>query len=263
MDRTRWTGVGVLAFLAVMLGTMWFVVGARADRGGREVGQPVPASEAAEEASPAGTSRSAPSPAPTWTGEAEADPAADAPPPSEATSETTSDQTETPGGSEEPTAPEPVRVEPPAAGADGDYTDDEYRAIYEELNRRSVQLARDPDPEQTDLYFSQRCACYDDYAGSLAELQNQGLRGDTDPALVLSFEILAVEDDGSFIASVIDQQQPGRRLDAEDRVVQERGVGKAFESNIRVSPEDGAWKVSQIEYVSDGSPGDAPSTPVP
>lgn len=262
MDRTRWTGIGALAFVVVMLGTTWFVVSARADR---------PAPKAVTQASPSESARagaarsSAPgaTPAPTWGGETDAEPAAEGAPASEAAGgEGATEEEAVPGGSEAPVALEPVAVEPPASGVDGDYTEDEYRAVYEELNRRSVQLARDPDPAQTSLYFSERCACYDDYAANLTELRAEGLRGDTEPALVLAFEVLTVEDDGSFVARIIDQQQPGQSIDASGDIVQERGVGKAFESNVRVSPEDSAWKVSQIEYVSEGSPGDGDPPPV-
>jgi len=266
MDRTRWVGIGVLAFLGVTLGATWFVVDTRADRPASEVMALTSPSESATVDSVTSAEPRA-APAPTWRGAAKAEPAVERAPASDAAGETNQEGAAeegaagVPGGSEPPVALEPVRVEPPTSGVDGDYTKEEYRAVYEELNRRSVQLARDPDPAETALYFSRRCVCYDDYAANLAELRAEGLRGDTQPALVLGFELLMVEEDGSFIAKVIDQQQPGRRLDTRGNVVHERGVGKAFESHVRVSPEDNTWKISQIAYISEGSPGDPPPTP--
>lgn len=266
MDRTRWVGIGVLAFLGVTLGATWFIVNARADGPASEVmpltspAESATVDAASSERGAAPSSERGAAPAPTWRGEADAEPAVGGAPTSEAASEATEDPaTEVPGGPEAPVALEPVRVEPPASGVDGDYTEDEYRAVYEELNRRSVQLALAPDPDQIDLFFSERCACYSDYRSDLSEGQASGTSTTTEPALVLAFDLLTVEDDGSFIARVVDQQQPGRAVDEQGTVVSESGIGKPFESNIRVSPEDGVWKVSQIDYVTEGSPNDPPS----
>lgn len=257
MDRTRWVGIGVAAFVAVMLGTTWFVVNGRDDGAARAASPLVPPSDQATASAVEESQRTA-LPAPTWSGEADSEPASPTGLSSEAANSEAATERDVPSGSEEPPTLEPVPVEPPASGVQGDYTDDEYRAIYEELNRRSVQLGLAPDPEQIDLFFSERCVCYSDYQTDLREGQQSGVTTTTGPAFVLAFDVIVVEDDGSFIARVVDQQQPGRAVDAEGNVVSESGVGKPFESNIRLSPEDGRWKVSQIEYVSEGSPNDPP-----
>lgn len=196
----------------------------------------------------------------------------DSEPPTAATEadEPTADPTSEP---EEPTETEPepsqeeeypvesVPVDPPAAGPDGEYTEAEYRAIYTEHQDRSSQFATtsDFDPDDLGLFFTEECQCWDDFYQYLVEERETGEYTIGPPPVVVSFDLLRVEDDGSFVARVIDQQQAAtQRFAADGALLEEIPPGAPFESEVRVTPTPDGWRTTQLVYITE-VPAEQPS----
>lgn len=236
MDRTRWVGVAVLVAIVGMLGAMTTVVAGREDSMARGVSSTPQVAEA-DTSEPVSAERQRPAPAPTWTGEE--DPAADPQDVAGGTEEVpdpASDGGQAGLGGEEEggegsdttgpepmSPPQPVPVEPPAAGEGGEYTEEEYRAIYEEHNRRVGLISTRPDfdPNELALYWSSNCPCWTPYFDDFFALSAAGQYDEGSPAIVLAFELERVHPDGSFTAHVIDQRRAGRTLDAAGNTVAE------------------------------------------
>lgn len=148
---------------------------------------------------------------------------------------------------------EPVPVEPPAGDT---YTEDEYRAIYEEHQARSSQFATAPDfnPDDLGLFFTPECQCWEDYYQYLLELHAADRHGAGPPPVVLSFRLLDVEADGSFVARVIDQQQGVSQLLSRDgTMVEEFPPSAPFESEVTVTPTSEGWRTSGLIFITEQS----------
>lgn len=184
--------------------------------------------------------------------------------------EPTADPTSEP---EEPTETEPepsqeeeypvesVPVDPPAAGPDGEYTEAEYRAIYTEHQDRSSQFATTPDFDLDDLglFFTEECQCWDDFYQYLVDERETGEYTIGPPPVVVGFDLLRVEDDGSFVARVIDQQQATtQRFAADGTLLEEYPPGAPFESEVRVTPTPDGWRTTQLVYITE-VPAEQPS----
>lgn len=195
----------------------------------------------------------------------------DSEPPTAATTEADEPTADPAPEPEEPTEPEPsqeeeypvesVPVDPPAAGPDGEYTEAEYRAIYTEHQDRSSQFATTSDFDLDDLglFFTEECQCWDDFYQYLLEERETGEYTIGPPPVVVSFDLLRVEDDGSFVARVIDQQQATtQRFAADGTLLEEFPPGAPFESEVRVTPTPDGWRTTQLVYITE-VPAEQPS----
>lgn len=231
MLGSRLLSVALLVVLLVGLGTAGYLqVAGRAGESSPQAATPPPPSpspRAEPRAAPTHPSRPAPTPSPT---------PEPAPSPAEA----------------RPPSSEPVPVEPPAGDA---YTEDEYRAIYEDLNAGVGWITTRPgfDPEELRIYVSDECPCLNPLLGQFRARQEAGEVVEGIPTTVLSFVLEDVEPDGTFVARVIDQRSPGRVLDQAGTVIAEYGQQSPFESRVWVTPTPQGWRLTGLEYLTEAT----------
>lgn len=151
-----------------------------------------------------------------------------------------------------PPTSEPVPVEPPAGEA---YTEDEYRAIYEDLNAGVGWITTRPgfDPEELRIYVSEDCPCLEPFLNQFRGTQDASELVDGIPPTVLSFALETVEANGTFVARIIDQRSRGRVLDEAGVVIAEYDQQQPFESRVRVAPTPNGWQLTGLEYLSETS----------
>lgn len=231
----RSLAVVALVVLVTGLGTIGYLQVAG------EAGEPPPAPASASSPTPTPSAKPEPIVAPTRAPRPEPSPSP------------TAEPTPTPNAAESrPPSSEPVPVEPPAGDA---YTEDEYRAIYEDLNLGIGWITTRPgfDPEELRLYVSEDCPCLQPLLDQFEGRRAAGEVVDGVPIELLSFILDEVREDGTFIARIIDQRGPGRVLGEGGEVLTEYGAKPPFESRVYVTPEGEAWRLSGLDYLTDMS----------
>lgn len=239
----RSLAVVALVVLVTGLGTIGYLQVAG------EAGEPPPAPASASSPTPTPSAKPEPIVAPTRAPRPEPSPSP------------TAEPTPTPNAAESrPPSSEPVPVEPPAGDA---YTEDEYRAIYEDLNAGVGWISTRPgfDPEELRLYVSEECPCLQPLLEQFRATSEAGDLVEGIPTTVLSFVLEGVDPDGAFVARIIDQRSPGRVLDQTGAVIAESGEQPPFESRVRVTPTPSGWRLTGLEYLTEVTKSIGPEQP--
>lgn len=233
----RSLAVVALVVLVTGLGTIGYLQVAG------EAGEPPPAPAPASSPTPTPSAKPEPIVAPTRAPRPEPSPSP------------TAEPTPTPNAAESrPPSSEPVPVEPPAGDA---YTEDEYRAIYEDLQARSSQFATSPDfdPDHLARFFTTDCQCWEDYYGFLLEMHDEGEHTAGPPPVVLHFDLTDVSPDGGFRARVVDQQNERTQLvGADGNVIEEYPPSAPFESEVSLTPTPDGWRVTGLTFITQVGP---------